>query len=195
MGTAQNTCPADEVWTRSGLITFYVLVAMRLKSREIVVAGVTASPDAPWVRQMARNLTDDEGFLAGTTHLILDRDTKFVPLRRYLDEHTAVKPVVLPPRSPDLNAHLERQFRSMKFECLDRLIFFGERSLWRALTHWQAHYHAERNHQGLSNQLIAPQDPGGVQQARSIAANDWAACCGTLTDVPPDARCCLMIDE
>ncbi|MCA9111420.1 MAG: integrase core domain-containing protein [Planctomycetaceae bacterium] len=150
-----------EVWTRGGLVTFYVLVAMRLKSREIVVAGVTASPDAAWVRQMARNLTSDEdGFLAGTTHLILDRDTKFVPLRRYLEEHTAVKPMLLPPRSPDLNAHLERQFRSMKSECLDRLIFFRERSLRRALRQWVAHYHAERNHQGLGNQLITPQDQG-----------------------------------
>ncbi|MCA9078379.1 MAG: integrase core domain-containing protein [Planctomycetaceae bacterium] len=149
-----------EVWTRGGLVTFYVLVAMRLKSREIVVAGVTASPDAAWVRQMARNLTCDEGFLAGSTHLLLDRDTKFVPLRRYLEEHTAVKPVLLPPRSPNLNAHLERQFRSMKSECLDRLIFFGERSLRRALRQWVTHYHAERNHQGLSNQLITPLGQG-----------------------------------
>ena len=149
-----------EVWTRGGLVTFYVLVAMRLKSREIVVAGVTASPDAAWVRQMARNRTCDEGFLAGTTHLILDRDTKFGPLRRYLDEHTTIKPVLLPPWSPDLNAHLERQFISMKSECLDRLIFFGERSLRRALRQWVAHYHAERNHQGLGNQLVARHDQG-----------------------------------
>ncbi|MCA9078618.1 MAG: integrase core domain-containing protein [Planctomycetaceae bacterium] len=149
-----------EVWTRGGLVTFYVLVAMRLRSREIVVAGVTASPDAAWVRQMARNRTCDEGFLAGTTHLILDRDTKFGPLRRYLDEHTTIKPVLLPPWSPDLNAHLERQFISMKSECLDRLIFFGERSLRRALRQWVAHYHAERNHQGLGNQLVARHDQG-----------------------------------
>ncbi len=151
-----------EVWTRGGLVTFYVLVAMRLKSREIVVAGVTASPDAAWVKQMARNLTcHDDGFLAGTTHLILDRDTKFVPLRRYLDEHTTVKPVLLPPRSPNLNAYLERQFRSMKSECLDRLIFFGEHSLRRALKQWAAHYHGERNHQGLGNRLICSDESTG----------------------------------
>ena len=83
-----------EVWTRGGLVTFYVLVAMRLKSREIVVAGVTASPDAAWVNQMARNLTcDDDGLLDGTTHLILDRDTKFLPPRRYLEEQTSTEAV------------------------------------------------------------------------------------------------------
>ncbi|MCA9025779.1 MAG: hypothetical protein KDA86_11280 [Planctomycetaceae bacterium] len=108
--------------SRGGLVTFYVLNSMRLKSRENVAAGVTASPDAAWGRQMAWNLTcDEDGFLIGTTHLILDRDTKFVPLRRYLQEHTVVNPVLLPPLSPDLNAHLERQFRSMKSECLGRI--------------------------------------------------------------------------
>ncbi len=71
---------------------FYVLVAMRLRSREILVAGVTTSPDAAWVTQMARNLTcHDDGLLTGLTHFILDRDTKFLPLRQSLDVQTALK--------------------------------------------------------------------------------------------------------
>jgi putative transposase len=66
--------------------------------------------------------------------------------------------VLLPPRSPNLNAHLERYMRSLKSECLGRMIFFGQRSLERALAEFVAHYHGARNHQGLGNPII---DAGG----------------------------------
>jgi len=66
------------------------------------------------------------------------------------------KPIVLPPRSPNLNAFIERFFRSLKSECLDRMIFFGENSLRNAVKEYLAHYHQERNHQGLDHQIIEP---------------------------------------
>jgi transposase InsO family protein len=66
---------------------------------------------------------------------------------------TAVK---LPPRSPNLNAYAERFVRSIKESCLDRLILFGENSLRAAAREFVAHYHTERNHQGLQNRLIDP---------------------------------------
>ena len=68
----------------------------------------------------------------------------------------------LPPRSPNLNAHLERFMRSIKEECLSRLIFFGEQSLRKAVREFLAHYHAERNHQGLDNRLIEPGEEDGA---------------------------------
>ena len=58
------------------------------------------------------------------------------------------------PRSPNLNAHLERFWRSLRSECLDRMIFFGESALRRATQSFVSHYHGERNHQGLNNRLI-----------------------------------------
>ena len=70
-----------------------------------------------------------------------------------------VESVKLPPRSPNLNAYAERFVRSIKESCLDRLIFFGEQSLRTAIQKFAAHYHSERNHQGLANQLISP-EPG-----------------------------------
>ncbi len=146
-----------EVWTKSGLTTLYILVARRLKTRRVEIVGVATNPDGRWTKQMARNLTDcEDGFLRSANHLIVDRDTKFRPLHTYLDVMTATKIVLLPPKSPNLNANLERYFRSMKSECLDRMIFFGQRSLERALMHFAAHYHEERNHQGLGNKLINP---------------------------------------
>ena len=51
--------------------------------------------------------------------------------------------------------------RSIKSEALSRIIFFGERSLRRATISYLAHYHQERNHQGLSNRIIKPGDELG----------------------------------
>jgi putative transposase len=152
-----------EVWTKDGLTTFYVLVAMRLNTRRVEIAGITECPDGDWVGQMTRNLTACGGFLDGASHLLIDRDTKFLPLRTYLKDMTDTDVVLLPPRSPNLNAHLERYMRSMKSECLNRMIFFGRRSLERALKQFVAHYHAERNHQGLGNRIIDPGDEVGKE--------------------------------
>ncbi len=62
----------------------------------------------------------------------------------------------LPPRSPNLNAYAERFVRSIKSECVERLLIFGERHLRTAISEYVEHYHTERNHQGLDNVLIAP---------------------------------------
>jgi putative transposase len=65
-----------------------------------------------------------------------------------------VKAVKLPARSPDLNAYAERFVRSIKSECLAQLIPLGERHLREAVKEYTEHYHFERNHQGLDNELI-----------------------------------------
>jgi transposase InsO family protein len=153
-----------EVWTKSGLFTFYILVAMRLKTRRVQIAGITESPNAEWVTQMARNLIDfEDGFLKDVSHLIVDRDTKLLPLRSFIEEMTETALVLLPPKSPNLNAYLERFMRSLKSECLNRMIFFGRGSLERTLNEFGAHYHRERNHQGLGNKLIEPGDEAGQE--------------------------------
>src|SRR5215469_4284432 len=82
----------------------------------------------------------------------------------------------LPPRSPNLNAYAERFVRSIKESCLDRMIFFGEGSLRKGIHEFVLHYHSERNHQGLGNRLIVPENSklGNVEQC--CAASVWAAC-------------------
>ena len=69
-----------------------------------------------------------------------------------------VEPLVLPARSPNLNAYAERWVRSVKEECLSKVVLFGERSLRRALSEYVEHFHAERNHQGKGNVLLFPRD-------------------------------------
>ena len=69
--------------------------------------------------------------------------------------------MILPARSPNLNAHVERFMRTIKDECLSRLIFFGEDMLRNAVREFLEHYHGERNHQGLGNVILQPGDEVG----------------------------------
>jgi hypothetical protein len=72
---------------------------------------------------------------------------------------------MLPAKSPNLNAYAERWVRSVKQECLSKLVLFGEGPLQRTLSEYTAHYHRERNHQGKGNQLLKPQ---AVSKGRKI---------------------------
>jgi transposase InsO family protein len=144
-----------EVWSRYGLVTYYLLAVMDLATRRVHLTGITANPDEAWMKRMARNLTAvDDGFLTGKRYLLMDRDAKFSEGFRTILRESEVKSVRLPPCSPNLNAHLERYWLSLKTECLNRLIFFGEAMLRRSLLAYGLYYHRERNHQGLGNQVI-----------------------------------------
>jgi putative transposase len=146
-----------EVWTLGGLVTYYIVFFIHLGSRQVHVAGVTPHPNAQWMMQIARNITMEEwGFLSAGQYLIHDRDGKYCPAFQRIIDAAGVKRVPLPPRSPNLNAYAERWVRSVKEECLARLILFGEAALCRALHEYVAHYHHERNHQGKGNVLLFP---------------------------------------
>ncbi len=154
-----------EVWTKNGLVTFYLLFAIKLSTRRVCFAGCTANPHDLWMRQIARNLTDPfDGALVAGSYLLLDRDAKYSDSFRKLLKDEGVQPIRLPAKSPNLNAYAERFMRSLKEECLDRLILFGEGSLRQVVHQFLTHYHAERNHQGLDNRLI---DPG--EEAKQVA--------------------------
>ena len=107
--------------------------------------------------QIARNITDDvEGFFKGKRYLIHDRDPLYTHEFLSMLADAGIESVKLPPRSPNLNAYAERFVRTIKESCLDRMIWFGEDALRRGVSEFIAHYHAERNHQGLDNRLIIP---------------------------------------
>jgi transposase InsO family protein len=115
--------------------------------------------------QMGRNLVDaDSGALALKRYLIVDRDAKYTERFRTLVKQGGTEIIRLPPMSPDLNAYAERFVRSIKDECLGRMIFLGQASLRRAISEFTAHYHTERSHQGLANRLIHPQPQGEGEQ-------------------------------
>jgi transposase InsO family protein len=147
-----------EVPTWHGLVTYYVLVVMKLSTCRVHIAGITPHPTDAFMAQCARQLTDPlDGFLLGQRYLIHDRDTKFLHGFDRRLRASGVEPVVLPPRSPNLNAYCERFVRSIKEEALQQMIVIGEASLRSVIQSYLAHYHHERNHQGLGNQLIVPE--------------------------------------
>jgi len=146
-----------EVLTLKGLLTYYVLFFIHLETRRVSLVGFTPYPDQEWMEQQARNMTMEEwGSLRGCRYLLHDRDTKYTHSFRAIIASGEVEPLVLPARSPNLNAHAERWVRSVKEECLSKAVLFGERSLRRALIEYVEHYHAERNHQGKGNVLLFP---------------------------------------
>jgi putative transposase len=147
-----------EVATWHGLVTYYVLVVMELSTRRVHVAGITPHPTDAFMTQCARQLTDPfEGFLLEKRYLLHDRDEKF---RHGFDRTlraSSVEPIILPPRSPNLNAYCEQFVRSIKEEALNQMIVIGEAVLRTVIQSYLTHYHHERNHQGLGNQLIVPE--------------------------------------
>jgi putative transposase len=146
-----------EVLTLRGLVTYYVLFFIHLESRRVDIAGITVHPDERWMQQIARNVTMEGcGALRDCRYLLHDRDTKYTQSFRAIIASGHVQPLVLPARSPNLNAYAERWVRSVKEESLSKVILFGERSLRRALSEYVEHFHAERNHQGKGNVLLFP---------------------------------------
>jgi putative transposase len=98
-----------------------------------------------------------DGFLLGKRYLIHDRDTKFPQAFGHFLRDSGVEPVVLPARSPNLNAHGERFVRSINEEALKQVLLTGEASRRSALHPYLSHYHAGRTHQGLDTQWIEPE--------------------------------------
>jgi putative transposase len=146
-----------EVLTLRGLVTYYVLFFIHLESRRVDIAGLTANPNEAWMKQIARNATMEGcGALRDCRYLLHDRDTKYTRSFRAIIASGRVEPLALPAHSPNLNAYAERWVRSVKEECLSKVILFGERSLRRALNDYVEHFHAERNHQGKDNVLLFP---------------------------------------
>ena len=161
-----------EVLTWRGLATYYILFFLNLETRRITLAGITRHPTEAWITQMARNAVDNTSeALRQCRYVLHDRDAKFCAAFDDVLASEGIRCLKLPPRSPNLNTFAERWVRSVKQECLSRLILFGERSLQRVLAEFIAHYHCERNHQGKGNVLLFPA-PAAARQRRPVRCRE-----------------------
>ena len=143
-----------EVWTARGLVTYYVAFLLEVQSRRVHVIGCTAYPDEAFVIQCLRQTTGETGLLHDGRILLCDRDPKWSSGVQQWLAIEGVRLVRTPPAAPNCNACAERFVRSVKEECLDRIVPLGEWHLRKALQEFATHYHRERNHQGLANELI-----------------------------------------
>jgi transposase InsO family protein len=160
-----------EVVTWQGLVTHYVLFFIHLETRRVVLGGITPSPDTQFMQQVARNVTGWDGELGEARYIIHDRDVKFSPFDAVLPE--SIKPVKLPPRSPNLNAYAERFVCSIKAECLNHFIPLGQRFLRRIIREYLDHYHSERNHQAIDigNRLLVPDDRASPERTGEVTTH------------------------
>jgi putative transposase len=146
-----------EVWTMRGLVTHYTLFLIHHATRAVRIVGTTVNPSDLFMSQIAKLVTDPvDGVLRRARFLLIDRDSKFTATFRSVLKEAGIRVLVTPASAPNCNAYAERFVRSVKDECLDRMVFFGTASLDRALREYEAHYLEERNHQGVGNDLIDP---------------------------------------
>ncbi|MFK7883054.1 MAG: transposase [Phycisphaerales bacterium] len=146
-----------EAWTLKGLTRLQVLFVIDLATRRVEIVGISDRPHGEWVRNVLRRQLDGfDGFLRSHTHLIHDRDPLFTQAMIDMLAACGVQSVKLPPRSPNLNAYAERFVRSIKHECLNRIIPIGEHHLTHAIDAYVDHYNRDRPHQGMHNELLTP---------------------------------------
>jgi transposase InsO family protein len=137
-------------------MTYYVLVFMHVRTRRIVLGEMRQNPNEPWMKQIAMNVTGWERELVGARHLIHDRDAKYSHSFDGILNAAGISVVKLPPHSPNLNAFAERFVKTIKTECVEQVVLFGESSLQHVIREHLAHCHAERNHQGIDNAIPFP---------------------------------------
>jgi hypothetical protein len=146
-----------EVLIWRGLATLLRAFILHLETRRVMLAGITRHPAEVWMMQMVRNSVDERpGCLRGCRYVRHHRDAKFCAAFDDVLRSKGVRCLRLPPQSPNLNAFAERWVRSVKEECLSKLILFGEGSLRHALDEFIEHFHMERNHQGKGDMLLFP---------------------------------------
>ncbi len=140
-----------------GPVRVLVFFVIELKSRAVHIAGMRVASDGAWMKQVARNLLDPMGgFLRNATHLIHDRDPLFTQAWTTLLESGGVTSVPIPAHSPNCNPHAERLVKTVRTECTDNFLVFGQAHLRHLLKEFVAHYDAERYHQGIGGQLVSP---------------------------------------
>ncbi len=146
------------------LQTLYVLFFLEHGTRRAHVAGCTAHPTGPWVAQQARQMTWalQERELP-MRYLIHDHDTKFTDAFDTVFEGEGVELVDIPYHAPNANAHAERWVRTIREECLDKVIILNERHLRRVLHEYAEYYNTRRPHQGLEQDSPAGMLPASQQ--------------------------------
>ena len=165
-----------KVWTKFGLVEFFILFFIHIGTRRVFLAGATAHPNGSWMAQQARNFSMHASEIGlPPSHLIRDGDRKFTEHFDAILQAEGVEVMKLPPASPNLNAFAERWAQTVQQECLDHFIVVGERHLQVILSDFLDYYHQERPHQSLGNRPLigaaaAPPTPKVESSARNASA-------------------------
>lgn len=159
-----------KVWTPRGLMTYFTLFFVHLGSRKVVVSGITTNPDAPWMAQQARNMSMVFAECPEKPRMVIrDGDKSFTRKFEEILESDGIEVKRIPRRSPNMNAYAEAWVGTIKRECLDRFMVFGEGHLRYLVREYVGYYNSVRPHGSLGGALIGAGgegvwkrgDPGG----------------------------------
>jgi putative transposase len=160
---------SKKVWTLNGLVEAFVLFFIHPGSRRVHLAGMTANPDRGWMVQQARNMAMlFDGEPVKPKYLLRDRDGKFV---KEFDAILATEGIAVTPigvRAPNQNAVAERFVQSVRGECLDHFVVFGETHLRHIMSEYLAYYHQFRPHQGLGNRPLGWTESAAAEVDRPL---------------------------
>ena len=163
--------------TLRGLRYLYVLVFLNVATRKVFVTKATEHPNTQWITERAAEFVEHARENKLAVDLVFhDADRKFSKSFRDSLQRRGLRPRKLRPRSPNLNAYVERWIQSIQVECLDHFIVLGAAHLNHLVEEFVAHYHEERPHQGLDNKLIVPGKPPpdneSIPSLRDIACRE-----------------------
>ena len=142
------------------LFAFFLI---ELKSRKVIQVGVTRSPTDAWVAQQLREATP---YGQSPRYLIRDNDSKFGPCFARVAKTSSIKILTTPIHAPRANAICERYVRSVRQECLNHLLIYGEKQLQRVLNAYVEYFNKARPHQGIAQQI--------PEQRRSVPSSQDA---------------------
>ncbi len=140
----------------------YVLFFISLATRRVEYIACTAHPDGPWVTQQAHNLVMELGEDQPFRLLIHDRDKKFSHAFDEVFRSEGIKVIRTPIQAPNANAYAERWVRTVRVDCLDRIVILGRRHLDHVLRVYRQHYNEHRPHRALD--LRPPDQPTPPKQ-------------------------------
>jgi len=162
---------SKKIMTRSGFLDCFVLFVIHIATRRVHVVGVTTNPDAAWLAQQSRNLCmffDDQP--TKPKYLLHDSDGKYTPQFRAILEDEGIKAKRLPIFSPNMNAYAERWVRSVRHECVNHFVVFGENHMQHLVYEYVDWYNTVRPHQGLGNQPLRGLPP--LRQLQPLHTNN-----------------------